>query len=55
MVNYEDLSLKTSLSLLILVICYKLYRMKIHTLSHCCKDAVEIETENTSERELNSV
>ena len=31
---------------LLLVITYKIYRMKIHTSSSCCEDAFSLETHN---------
>ena len=38
--------LEGSAVVLISVIAYKIYKMKIHSSSKCCGDAIEIETEN---------
>ena len=40
------LSLETSASMLVMVVCYKLLKMKIRTHSGCCGDKFEIDTEN---------
>jgi hypothetical protein len=45
-----------ALVLLVGVIAYKIYKMKISTQSKCCGDAVEINTENDGvHREENNV
>jgi hypothetical protein len=36
-----------SFTILILVIAYKIYKMRIHTHSGCCGDKVVIETQNS--------
>lgn len=41
-----ELTLESSLSLLLLVICYKILRMKIHTETSCCGDKIHITTDN---------
>lgn len=46
MTNILDLSFKGSLTVLILVLCYKIYRMKITTMSKCCRDNINVETFN---------
>ena len=40
------LSLEASASMFVMVICYKLLKMKIRTHSGCCGDKFEIDTEN---------
>lgn len=40
------LSLEASASLLVMVICYKILKMRIRTHSGCCGDKLEIDTEN---------
>jgi hypothetical protein len=52
MTDYTDISLKGSLSIFILVICYKIYKMKIKTHSGCCGEKIIIETENTGGRDI---
>ena len=36
-----------SATILILVIAYKIYRMKINSSSKCCDDKVTLETQNS--------
>jgi len=43
-----DAGLEGSAIILLCVISYKIYKMKIHTTSKCCGDAIEIKTENDS-------
>lgn len=50
--NYSDLSLKGSLSVFILVICYKIYKMKIKTHSGCCGEQIIVETINEGGRDI---
>jgi len=46
MPDYSSLSLKGSLSVFILVICYKIYKMKIKTHSGCCGEHIVLDTAN---------
>ena len=46
------ISLEGSAVLLMVVIAYKLYKMRIHTSSHCCGEALNIETDNNGGSEL---
>lgn len=50
--NYTEVTLQSAGSILLLVIAYKLYTLRIHTLSHCCKDSVVVETNNEGGNEL---
>ena len=56
--EYASISLQGCGSLLLLVICWKLYKMKIHTLSRCFQkdgraNGIMLETMNTgSSREM---
>ncbi len=45
------LSLEASASMLVMVICYKILKMKIRTHSGCCGDKFEIDTENPGARQ----
>lgn len=52
--NFSKIGLEGATCVLMLVFSYKLYKMKLHTLSKCCKDRIIIETMNkgTSSRDL---
>ena len=49
--NLGVLTLEASASALIMVIVYKIYRMKCKTRSGCCGDQLHIETENVGVQE----
>jgi len=55
--DYSTITLKGCLSVFILTICYKIYKMKIKTHSGCCGETIQIETENTGgvDIEMNGV
>lgn len=44
--NLGVLTLEASASALIMVVVYKIYRMKCKTKSGCCGDQIHFETEN---------
>lgn len=52
--SFTKIGLEGATCLLMAVIAYKIYRMKLHTLSKCCKESVIIETMNkgNSSRDL---
>jgi len=41
-----EISLETSASLFIIVVCVKLLRLKCHSRSACCHETVEVDLEN---------
>jgi len=49
--NLGVLTLEASASALIMVIVYKIYRMKCKTRSGCCGDQIHFETENIGVQE----
>ena len=49
--NLGVLTLEASASALIMVIVYKIYRMKCRTRSGCCGDQLHVETENVGVQE----
>ena len=49
--NLGVLTLEASASALIMVIVYKIYRMKCKTRSGCCGDQIHFETENVGVQE----
>lgn len=52
--SFTKIGLEGATCVLMVVIAYKIYRMKLHTLSKCCKGGVIIETMNkgNSSRDL---
>jgi hypothetical protein len=42
-----------SVTVLILVIAYKIYKMRIHTHSGCCGDRIIIDTQNSGVQNTN--
>lgn len=52
--SFTKIGLEGATCVLMVVIAYKIYRMKLHTLSKCCKESVIIETMNkgNSSRDL---
>lgn len=50
--DYASISLKGCASLLIVTICYKLYKMKIRTHSACCGEHIEIDTSNDGGKDI---
>ena len=42
-----EYGIEGSVTILILVIAYKIYRMKIQSSSKCCDDKVTLETQNS--------
>ena len=53
--DIATISLEGSAVLLLVVITYKVYKMRIHTSSHCCGDAVNIETDNEGGDDMNNL
>jgi len=49
--NLGVLTLEASASALIMVIVYKIYRMKCRTHSGCCGDQIQFESENVGVQE----
>lgn len=44
--DIANIGLEGSIIIFFLTLTYKIYRMQIRSTSHCCGDAVEIETYN---------
>ena len=44
--NWSDISLETAACLLVMVIAYKLYRMRISAESECCGGSVNVRASN---------
>jgi len=51
-VNYAEYTLEGCLSFCIMVVAYKLYRMRCDTKAKCCDDNVEIELHNVGNKSL---
>ena len=45
--NILDKGLEGALIILILTLSYKIYKMKVKSHSKCCKDNIEIDTQNS--------
>lgn len=50
MATWSDISLETAACLLIAVIAYKLYRMRLSAESECCGGAVNVKASNPGNR-----
>lgn len=50
--DYTGVGLEGSAVLLILVVVYKVYKMRINSSSRCCGDNVEVDTYNPGGGEL---
>ena len=46
MIDYTKYTLEGAGAFLIIVIAYKLYRMRCNTVSRCCGDAFEVDLHN---------
>ena len=50
-----DLTLESSLGLFIIVVAYKLYRLKCGTHSKCCGDQLQVDLENSGVNNMSSI
>ena len=50
-----DLTLESSLGLFIIVVAYKLYRLKCGTHSKCCGDQLQVDLENPGVNNMSSI
>lgn len=50
--DYSGITLKSALAFIILIIGYKIFRLKCKSTSNCCGDDIHIDLENQSERQL---
>jgi len=50
--DYTQISLEGAGILLIIVVAYKLYKMRINSSSHCCGENIQLETYNSGGEEL---
>ena len=50
-----DLTLESSLGLFIIVLAYKLYRLKCGTHSKCCGDQLQVDLENPGVNNMSSI
>jgi len=50
--NYTEYTIEGSLSLLLIIMGYKIYKMRCDTRSKCCDDNIEIELHNKGNKSI---